>query len=45
MTETKSPRFDFVPVSCKQGLRCKASCKINIFDRKIEFLIFSPVKC
>ena len=20
MTETKSPRFDFVPVSCKQGL-------------------------
>ena len=20
MTETKSPQFDFVPVSCKQGL-------------------------
>ena len=31
--------FDIV-----MDIRCKASCKINIFDRKIEFFIFSPMK-
>ena len=26
------------------NIRHNASCKINIFDRKIEFFIFSPIK-
>ena len=25
-------------------IRYRASCKISIFDRKIEFFIFSPIK-
>ena len=31
--------FDMV-----MDIRYRASCKINIFDRKIEFFIFSPIK-
>ena len=31
--------FDMV-----MDIRYSASCKINIFDRRIEFFIFSPIK-
>ena len=30
--------FDMV-----MDIRYRVSCKINIFDRKIEFFIFSPI--